>query len=75
MQSLQKSEMERSKEAEMKLTITKERVLTIEASEGGYLLVEKIRYVPRGYTKGKWEEARIWMTAEELKAAASVVKA
>jgi len=51
----------------MKITNTKERIVTIEADEGGFLLVERVRYVPRGYTKGKWDEARIWLSADELR--------
>ena len=52
----------------MKITTTKERTLTIEADEGGFLLVERVRYVPRGYAKGKWDESRIWLSPEELRA-------
>jgi len=50
----------------MKITNTKERKVSIDPFEEGFLLVENVRYVPRGYTRGQWDEQRIWISAEEF---------
>lgn len=42
------------------------RRLEVRESEGGFLLIESIRRVPLGYSKGRWEEERIWLSADEI---------
>ena len=50
----------------MILSKTKERTLDAVETEGGIVLIERVRYVPHGYTKGKWNDDRVFLTAEEL---------
>lgn len=47
-----------------------QRTLHIVANGGdGYLLTERLRYVPYGYSKAKWEHSQIWIQADELRKA------
>jgi hypothetical protein len=50
----------------MILSKSKDRKVEITEGEGGFLLSERVRYVPRGYTKAKWDESRVWLSLEEF---------
>jgi len=50
----------------MKVVKEKERTVTITPNEGGFLLVERQRYIRHGYTKASWNEARIWLSQADL---------
>lgn len=50
----------------MVITKTATRTLTLLPNEDGFLLIERTRYVPTGYTRGKWDEQRIWIHPDEL---------
>jgi hypothetical protein len=54
----------------MTITKTKDRVVTLEACEDGFLLVERVRSVRRGYSRASWDESRVWLSPEELDAVA-----
>jgi hypothetical protein len=48
-------------------TKDKERELTIAKCGANFLLQEKVRYVPRGYTKGKWESEVVYIGGDEMR--------
>lgn len=50
----------------MILSKTKERTLEAIEDKDGIILVERVRYVSHGYTKGKWSDDRVFITAQEL---------
>ena len=50
----------------MKIASTTNRVVTIEPCDDGHLLVERTRYVPQGYSRAKWDEARILLKPDDL---------
>lgn len=50
----------------MKITKGKDRTVSITPHENGFMLVERIRYVRHGYTKGSWDESSVWLSPEEL---------
>lgn len=53
------------KDSQRELHITTE----CQSNARGFLICESNRYVPMGYTKGKWERTAIWVSLEELKKA------
>ncbi len=42
------------------------RELRVSRYNDDFVLIERTRYVPPGFTKGKWEEERVLITASEL---------
>ncbi len=49
------------------------RELKAFEQEDGFVLVERIRYIPHGYTKGKWDDQRVFISMEELAKLAKAV--
>lgn len=58
----------------IKLTNTNERRLEVHPDEEGYIISEKISYVPPGHSRRKWDEQRVWISEKELQALAARAK-
>lgn len=45
--------------------------------DGGFILIERTKYLPIGYSKSKWDEQRIFIASAEVEllAGAALVKA
>lgn len=46
----------------------------VEAGEQGYLIIESVRHVPFGRSRGKWEKSVVFLRNEEILAIAELIK-
>jgi hypothetical protein len=49
------------------VTKSKDRVLRVGADGDDLVLIERIAYLPKGFSKRKWDEQRVLITRNELK--------